>query len=139
MLPTVVIEIIDSYVKALDEFSDLPCFESVRRIVKYSDDYVLDLLGTTLGPGNGVRFRLTFDNFSFFFQLNASQRAWLTRKLQLSMATNLHISRLIWIMVVRKPNLVNYPNFQKLFSACLYCRLMSYLMTVGNAGYLVGE
>ena len=139
MLPKVVLELIDLYVDSMNEFSNLPSLKSVRRIVKLTDQYVLDLLGNVLGPFGGIRFRLIYDNFTFFFQLNSTQRTRLIRKLQLSMAMNIHVSRLIWLMVVRKPILVEYPEFQKLFSACLYCRLMSYLMTVGNVGYLVGE
>ena len=130
MLPNDIISIIDSYVDAMNEWSNLPSMKAVKRLIKRSDDHVLELLGFTLGMPyiHGPRFRLIFDNFTFFFQLHPLQRIWLKRKLKLAISQNKYISRLIWIMVVKHPALVNYSDFQRLFSNSLYCRLMSYLM-----------
>jgi hypothetical protein len=130
MLPNAILSIIDDYVDSMNEWDNLPSLCAVKRLIKHSDDYVLELLGFALGMPyiHGASFRLIFDHFSFFIQLHALPRIWLERKLKLAISQNKYTSRLIWIMVVKQPSLVNYSHFQILFSNSLYCRLMSYLM-----------
>ena len=58
MLPTVILDIIQSYVDSMNYFSDLPRPSSVRRLMDHCDRYVLQQLGIILGMPSSEVMRL---------------------------------------------------------------------------------
>lgn len=134
MLPTVILDIIQSYVDSMNYFSDLPRPSSVRRLMDHCDRYVLQQLGIILGmPSSEVmrlRFRLQMQGeFVFYFHMSAGQRLHMLRALERAVLVNRHIACMTWIYLERKPKLINIPIYYKVFKDGLFCRMMEYLIT----------
>ena len=134
MLPTVILDIIHSYVDSMNYFSDLPRPSSVRRLMDHCDRYVLQQLGIILGmPSSEVmrlRFRLQMQGeFVFYFHMSAGQRLHMLRALERAVEVNRHIACMTWIYLERKPKLINIPIYYKVFKDGLFCRMMEYLIT----------
>ena len=123
-------------VDSMNEYSDLPQLQAVHRLVEKTNDYVLSCLGSILGmPGpdvESVRFRLqTNADFIFYFRFNLLQRTRMVHMLRESISRNIHVARLTWVMFLNAPPLNNYPEFRKLFTDSLFCRLTCFLMPHG--------
>ena len=134
MLPEVILEIINSYVRELDAFTDLPSLSSVRRLMDHCDRFVIQQLGGVLGMPNTevarLRFRLEMrGEFVFYFHMSVTQRFHLLEILQRACETDRHISCMTWIYLEKEPKLINLPLYTQIFRDGLFCRLMEYLIT----------
>ena len=134
MLPTVILDLIDSYVSSMNYYSDLPRLRSVRRLMDRCDRFVLQQLGGVLGmPSSEImrlRFRLEMrGEFIFYFHMSAGQRLHMLRLLERSIEHNRHIACMTWIFLEKKPKLICIPRYKRIFKDGLFCRLMEYLMT----------
>lgn len=134
MLPEVILDIIDSYVHAMNDYTDLPTLSSVRRLMDHCDRFVIQQLGVVLGmPSNEVdrlRFRLQMrGEFVFYFHMSITQRFHLLEILQNACETDRHISCMTWIYLEKVPKLINLPLYTQIFRDGLFCRLMEYLIT----------
>ena len=134
MLPEVILDIIDSYVQAMNDYTDLPTLSSVRRLMDHCDRFVIQQLGGVLGmPSNEVnrlRFRLQMrGEFVFYFHMSVTQRFHLLEILQNACETDRHISCMTWIYLEKEPKLINLPLYTQIFRDGLFCRLMEYLIT----------
>lgn len=134
MLPEVILDIIDSYVQAMNDYTDLPTLSSVRRLMDHCDRFVIQQLGGVLGmPSNEVnrlRFRLQMrGEFVFYFHMSVTQRFHLLEILQNACETDRHISCMTWIYLEKEPKLINMPPYTQIFRDGLFCRLMEYLIT----------
>jgi len=134
MLPEVILDIIDSYVQAMNDYTDLPTLSSVRRLMDHCDRFVIQQLGGVLGmPSNEVnrlRFRLQMrGEFVFYFHMSVTQRFHLLEILQNACETDRHISCMTWIYLEKEPKLINLPPYTQIFRDGLFCRLMEYLIT----------
>ncbi len=134
MLPEVILEIIDSYVQAMNDYTDLPTLSSVRRLMDHCDRFVIQQLGVVLGmPSNEVdrlRFRLQMrGEFVFYFHMSVTQRFHLLEILQNACETDRHISCMTWIYLEKEPKLIQLPLYTQIFRDGLFCRLMEYLIT----------
>ena len=133
MLPDVILEIIDSYVDSMNQYSNLPSLKSVRKLMDRCDHHVLQLLGKVLGmPTDEVmrlRFRLEMQGeFIFYFHMSSSQRDLMINMLERSVHVNKNMSFLTWIFLQKKPILIEIPCYKKLFRDGLFCRLMEYMI-----------
>ena len=134
MLPEVILEIINSYVRELDAFTDLPSLSSVRRLMDHCDRFVIQQLGGVLGMPNTevarLRFRLEMrGEFVFYFHMSVTQRFHLLEILQRACETDRHISCMTWIYLEKEPKLIHMPLYRQIFRDGLFCRLMEYLIT----------
>jgi len=134
MLPNVILDLIQSYVDAMDRYTDLPPRARVRRLMDRCDQWVLNQVGTVLGmPTNEVqrlRFRLEMrGEFIFYFHMSLPQRQMLLEILQDGITSNRHMSCMIWIFLTREPKLYNVPGYERIFKDGLFCRLMEYLVS----------
>ena len=134
MLPTVVLDIIQSYVDSMIYFDELPRLRSVRRLMDRCDSFVLQQLGSVLGmPTSEVmrlRFRLEMrGEFIFYFHMDAAQRLHMLRMMEHYIEHNRHISCMTWIFLEKEPKLIRIPRYNRLFKDGLFCRLMEYLVT----------
>ena len=134
MLPKVILDIIDSYVTSMNQYSDLPSLHSVRRLMDYCDRFVIQQLGGVLGmPTSEVqrlRFRLEMrGEFIFYFHMSVTQRLHMLDVLKRSVEKDRHISCMTWIYLEREPKLIMIPRYNRIFRDGLFCRLMEYLIT----------
>ena len=134
MLPDVILDIIQSYVTSMDDYTDLPTLLSVRRLMDRCDRFVIQQLGVVLGmPNNEVdrlRFRLEMrGEFVFYFHMSITQRFYLLDILQRACETDRHISCMTWIYLEKTPKLIHLEPYRKIFRDGLFCRLMEYLIT----------
>ena len=132
MLPDDILRLIDTYVRELDAYTDLPNMSSVKRLIKKVDSFVLSELGLILGMPHQelrrLRYRIELDDdFVFYFHMDARQRILLYTKLETAIHHNLWVSTMVWIFVVRTPHLVLYPDYQEAFRHSLFCKLLEYL------------
>ena len=134
MLSEVILRIIDSYVEALDAYTDLPSIGAVRRLMDHCDRFVIQQLGGGLGmPTSEVdrlRFRLEMrGEFVFYFHMSVTQRLHMLDILQRAVETDRHISCMTWIYLEKPPKLIYKPLYRDVFRDGLYARLMEYLIT----------
>ena len=135
MLPTVVLDIIQSYVDSMIYFEELPHLRAVRRLMDRCDSFVLQQLGHVLGMPTSELMRLRFrlemrGEFIFYFHMDAGQRMHMLRIMERSIEEDRHISCMTWIYLEKEPKLINIPRYKRLFKDGLFCRLMEYLVTV---------
>ena len=135
MLPTVVLDIIQSYVDSMIYFEELPHLRAVRRLMDRCDSFVLHQLGIVLGMPTSELMRLRFrlemrGEFIFYFHMDAGQRMHMLRIMERSIEEDRHISCMTWIYLEKEPKLINIPRYKRLFKDGLFCRLMEYLVTV---------
>ena len=135
MLPTVVLDIIQSYVESMIYFEELPRLRAVRRLMDRCDSFVLHQLGIVLGMPTSELMRLRFrlemrGEFIFYFHMDAGQRMHMLRVMERSIEEDRHISCMTWIYLEKEPKLIHIPRYKRLFKDGLFCRLMEYLVTV---------
>ena len=133
MLPTDILELIYQMLDSMNEYSDLPSKRAVTRLVKKTDDFVLSVLGDVLGMNTPavemMRFRIRMDSdFIFYFRFSILQRTRMIALLREAISQNVHVSSMIWIFIVRKPPLTNYPEYKRIFTNGLFCRLVCFLV-----------
>ena len=134
MLPKVILDIIDSYVQEMNDYTDLPTPRAVRRLMDHCDRFVIQQLGGVLGmPSsevNRLRFRLEMrGEFVFYFHMSVTQRLHMLDILQRAVETDRHISCMTWIYLEKEPKLIYSPLYRGIFRDGLFCRLMEYLIT----------
>ena len=134
MLPKVILDIIDSYVQEMNDYTDLPTPRAVRRLMDHCDRFVIQQLGGVLGmPSsevNRLRFRLEMrGEFVFYFHMSVTQRLHMLDILQRAVETDRHISCMTWIYLEKEPKLIYSPLYREIFRDGLFCRLMEYLIT----------
>ena len=117
---------------SMNEWSDLPSLTAIKRIIRHTNTYVMDMLGYVLGMPTTdlvrMRYRILMDNeFTFYFRLGPLQRLRLIRLLKRAVRENVYVSNLIWIFVMRSPPLTMYPEYNVLFLNCLLTRVLSHL------------
>ena len=137
MLPADIQALIFSMLDSMNEYSDLPKKRGVMRIIDKTNDFVLNCLGEVLGmqtPDVDVmRFRLqTNADFIFYFRFSLEQRIRMLTLMRDAISQNAYVSRLIWLFVVNKPPLTEYPEYRCLFTNGLFCRLVCFLVPVGS-------
>ena len=124
-------EIIFSYLESLEKFSNLPSLETVRRIVRQSDSFVMTILGSVLrlqAYDIAVwRYKIRIcENFHFFFRLNNIQRLRLQSLLQLGMLHNKPTCILVWLFV-HEQSCSAYPEYRDLFLNSMFSRMLGHL------------
>jgi len=134
MLPKVILDLIDDYVAAMDEGSDLPSLRAVRKLIKRSNLFVMNTLTFVLQMPRALilrnRYWIELDrNFMFYFQLSPMQRIRLLHLLKNSVATDVHCANLIWLFIVRDPPLRLHPEYFRLFRRCFLCTMIGHLET----------
>ena len=137
MLPTDILALIYQMLDSMNEYSDLPPRRAIKRLVEHTNDFVLTCLGEVLGMQTPdvhvMRFRLqTNADFIFYFRFSIQQRTRMIALLREAISQNTYVSRLIWIYVVRKPPLTKYPEYKRLFTNGLFCRLVCFLVPHGT-------
>ena len=137
MLPTDILALIYHMLDSMNEYSDLPPRRAIKRLVEHTNDFVLTCLGEVLGMQTPdvhvMRFRLqTNADFIFYFRFSIQQRTRMIALLREAISQNTYVSRLIWIYVVRKPPLTKYPEYKRLFTNGLFCRLVCFLVPHGT-------
>lgn len=134
MLPKVILDLIDDYVAAMDEGSDLPSLRAVRKLIKRSNLFVMNTLTFVLQMPRALilrnRYWIELDrNFMFYFQLSPMQRIRLLHLLKNSVATDVHCANLIWLFIVRDPPLRLKPEYFRLFRRSFLCTMIGHLET----------
>jgi hypothetical protein len=132
MFPEVILDLIDSYVAAMDEGSDLPSLRAVQKLIKRTDLFVMNTLTFVLQlPRAEIlrnRYWLELDhNFMFYFQLTPMQRIRLLHLLKNSVATDVHCANLIWLFIIRQPPLRLNPEYFRLFRRSFLCTMIGHL------------
>ena len=138
MLPECVETLIFAYLDSMNAYSDLPSLQAVKKLIKRTNAWVMNILGYVLGMRMDdlvrMRYRILLDHdFVFYFRLGPLQRLRLIRLLERGCATNVHVANLIWIFCVRTPPLRMNPEYNALFRSCLLCRVLSNLQMNSNA------
>jgi len=126
MLPKVCEDLIFEYLEQLNNFTDLPSKKAVARLISYSNSHVLDCLGNVLRMTQSevahLHYRLVIErDFFFHFNLGLAGRAKLLFVLNRAIFNNFHCSSLVWMFVRRKPSLLEYRDYAKMFWESLLC------------------
>lgn len=92
-MPPEIEAIIYSYLESLEEYSNLPSLNSILRLVKKSDAFVMTCLGRVLNMRplelSIWRYRILFsDDFSLYFRLGSLQKIRLMHLLEIGMTRN---------------------------------------------------
>ena len=135
MLPKPVENLILQYVQEMHDVMDLPDIRAIRRLIRRSNEYVLQCLGFVLDLGAHDLFRIRYQigldaDFIFYFRLSPINRLRLISLIERGVVNNMPTSFLVWMFVFRTPNLINYPRFRKLFCGSLLCSLLSRLRSL---------
>ena len=137
MLPLDILSLIHQMVESMNEYSDLPKQGAILRLVEKTNDFVLTCLGEVLGMQTPdvhvMRFRLqTNADFIFYFRFSLPQRTRMITLLREAISQNIHVSRLIWLFIMRNPPLSKYPEYKRIFTNGLYCRIVCFLVPHGG-------
>ncbi len=135
MLPLEVEQLIYEYLECINDYLDLPSKRSIRRLVFKSNEYVLHSLGFVLDlPTEDfirMRYRIMIDhNFTFYFHLSPLQRIRLIHMIERGMVIDKSTSFLIWIFIMRKPRLLDHPDFRDMFANSLIVVLLNRLRSL---------
>ena len=128
MLPKEVESLIHSYVDSMCEWSSLPSIDSVLRLRKRSDIFVMNHLGFVMALPTvdmmSIRCRIVLNNdFMFYFRLTISQKVRFIRALKRGIVTNHPTACMVWLMLQR--GLIEYPEYKHIFLDSL---LMKFLL-----------
>lgn len=133
MLPSDILALIYQMLDSMNEYSDLPKLAAIQKIVIKTDEFVLTSLGAVLGMQtpevSTMRYRIRMNSdFIFYFRFSSFQRTRMIAMLQEAISQDVDVSRLIWLFIIRKPALCDYPEYKQLFTNGLFCRIMCFLM-----------
>ena len=128
MLPVEIESLIHNYVDSMCEGSSLPSIDSVLRLRKRSDIFVMNHLGFVMALPSvdmmSIRCRIVLNNdFMFYFRLTISQKVRFIRALKRGIVTHQPTASLVWLMLQRE--LIEYPEFKQIFLDSL---LMKFLL-----------
>ena len=134
MLPTVILDLIQSYVDSMNYYSDLPKQSAVKHLMEQCDTFVMQQLGGILGmPSNEImrlRVRLQMrGDFIFYFHMSGAQRLHMLRVLERAIEGCSCVSAMTWIFLEKKPKLIHISEYYRIFKDGLFCRMMEYLLT----------
>ena len=130
MLPLDVEDLIYHYLDLLNAFTDLPKKKHLKKLIARSDQFCMNCLAFVLNQQATqfrFRYRVCLNNIFFYFRLDAIQRIHLKQLLQRGSVTNFACCTLVWIFVLRQPNLCDYASYRKLFLRSVLCQLLSRL------------
>ena len=138
MLPTVITDLIFAYLEAMNEYTDLPPLNSVKRLVKRSDSFVMNTLGFVLGMPVPdlirLRYRVLLDNdFVFYFRLSFTQRNRLIHLLKNGIVGHRATACLVWIMLMG-PNLLRHQEYKDIFMRSLLIKLLRHFNATSTIG-----
>ena len=130
MLPSVIIDLITSYVDSMDEGSSLPTVLAVKKLVKRSDVFAMNELGFVMGlptyDMERIRCRVILNNdFLFYFRLTAGQRVRFIRGLKRGIVSNAATASLVWLFL-QGPNLYRYKEYREYFTSSLLVKFLGH-------------
>ena len=132
MLPKSIEDIIIEYMEQMNAVTDLPDIEVIKSLIRRTDVYVCDSLAMVLGlpcPDTiRLRYRILLaQDFFFYFRLAPMQRLRLLHLLETGIHHHKDLSRVVWLFVMRKPSLSEWPEYRQLFTNSLFLRMIRHL------------
>lgn len=132
MLPEEIETIIVDYMEQMNAVTNLPNIKVVKKLIKSTDLYVCDSLAMVLGlpcPDTiRLRYRILLaQDFFFYFRLAPMQRLRLLHLLETGIQHHKDLSRVVWLFVVNKPSLSEWPKYRQLFLDSLFLKMIRHL------------
>ena len=132
MLPESIECIILEYMEQMNAVTDLPDIHVIRSLIRRTDVYVCDSLAMVLGlpcPDTiRLRYRILLaQDFFFYFRLAPMQRLRLLHLLESGIYHHKDLSRVVWLFVMRKPSLSEWPEYRQLFTDSLFLKMIRHL------------
>ena len=132
MLPQEIENLILEYMDQMNAVTDLPNIRVIKQLVKRTDVFVCDSLALVLGlpcPDTiRLRYRILLaQDFFFYFRLAPMQRLRLLHILETGIHHHKDLSRVVWLFVMRKPSLSEWPEYRKPFVDSLFLKMIRHL------------
>ena len=137
MLPFVIKTLILEYMSDMNRYTDLPSKNTIAKLVRKSDMFILDCLTKVTGIPTNEPFRsnysITIDNnVSYYFRLTLLQKVRLKGLCERAIGCDIDTTRMIWIFLLATPPLYDEPDYRVFLETSLLVQVFTRVLNTIN-------